>query len=150
MKLSNSQIKSSNITTNSEMPTELEDLYIYDSKDKVRTMMVTLLDLEIEKQKAVFKETDRDIDDSFVTVFVTDNPDFSELRKQSKIFEYLPSLTQQSLHSESMPWKHYLRERWILLMTKWRPEKIIGYGLNIDKFIDAAPDGATISGDIPD
>ena len=72
-------------------------------------------------------------------VYLTDNSDFTVFRRHGVIFEYLPPLVDERLHATDMPWQGYLRERWGLLLAKWRPRRVLAYGTNIDSFLAAAP-----------
>lgn len=72
-------------------------------------------------------------------VYLTDSSDFTVFRRHGVIFEYLPPLLEQRVHAAAMPWQGYLRERWGLLLAKWRPRRVLAYGTNIDSFLAAAP-----------
>lgn len=73
-------------------------------------------------------------------VFVTDCADFSVFVQRNAAFEYLPSSLEQGLHKSTMPWRVYLKDRWELLLAKWRPISVLAYGQNIDLFIGNAPE----------
>ena len=69
-------------------------------------------------------------------------------RRHGVFFEYLPPLSEQRLHAADMPWQAYLRERWGLLLAKWRPRQVLAYGMNIESFLAAAPAAVRTTSDI--
>lgn len=120
-------------------PDEENELHIYRSQGRKRIVMVTLFtvareghDEIVAKVGATFPRVDR-------IVYVTDIPQFLHFRAAGAAFEYFPSLQQQTVHVNALDWPSYLRIRWDLLLAKWQPEHVLAYGLNIDRFLAAAP-----------
>ncbi|MBH0239406.1 hypothetical protein [Methylobrevis albus] len=70
-------------------------------------------------------------------VYLTDDPDFSELRRRGATFEYLPALSEITTRGAGLPWARYLAERRTILVAKWRPVQEISYGLSFDDLIAA-------------
>jgi hypothetical protein len=116
------------------------EIYVYKSKEEISTIVVTTLGVDpnfLDEIVTTTKEKLPGKNDRLV--YVTDNSDFTIFRRHGVIFEYLPPLMEQKLHAADMPWQAYLRERWGLLLAKWRPRRVMAYGTNIDSFIAAAP-----------
>lgn len=121
-----------------------QDLYIYESKQGLTTILVTTLGLHADLLDEIIVTTKAKLparNDRLV--YLTDNSDFAIFRRHGVIFEYIPPLVEQRLHAADMPWQAYLQERWGLLLAKWRPRRILAYGTNIDSFLAAAPKPAT-------
>ena len=120
-------------------PDEDNELHIYRSQGRKRIVMVTLFtvpreghDEIVAKVGATFARVDR-------IVYVTDIPEFLHFRAAGAAFEYFPSLERQAAHVNALDWPGYLRIRWDLLLAKWQPEHVLAYGLNMDRFLTAAP-----------
>jgi hypothetical protein len=117
-----------------------DGIYVYKSQPTISTIIITTLGVEarhlediiVTTKKKLPRENDR-------LVYITDNSDFTAFRRHGVIFEYLPPLKEQQLHAADMPWRAYLRERWGLLVAKWRPRQVLAYGTDIDSFLAAAP-----------
>ena len=120
------------------------DIYVYKSKEEISTIIVTTLGVDPNFLEEIVTTTKQKLPGkNDRLVYVTDNSDFTIFRRHGVIFEYLPPLMEQRLHAADMPWQAYLRERWGLLLAKWRPRRILAYGTNIDGFLAAAPVPAT-------
>ena len=120
------------------------DIYVYKSKEEISTIIVTTLGVDPNFLEEIVTTTKKKLPGrNDRLVYVTDNSDFTIFRRHGVIFEYLPPLMEQRLHAADMPWQAYLRERWGLLLAKWRPRRILAYGTNIDAFLAAAPVPAT-------
>jgi len=115
-------------------------MYVYKSKEQISTIIITTLGVDPLHLDEIITKTKQKLpgkDDRMV--YVTDDPDFTAFRRHGVIFEYLPPLKEQQLHAADMPWRTYLRERWALLLAKWRPRQVLAYGTDIDSFLAAAP-----------
>ena len=115
-------------------------MYVYKSKEQISTIIITTLGVDPLHLDEIITKTKQNLpgkDDRMV--YVTDNSDFTAFRRHGVIFEYLPPLKEQQLHAADMPWRTYLRERWALLLAKWRPRQVLAYGTDIDSFLAAAP-----------
>jgi len=116
------------------------NIYIYKSKEDISTILVTTLGVNPDFLEEIIVTTQRKLPGkSDRLIYLTDNSDFTIFRRHGVIFEYLPPLMEQRLHATDMPWQAYLRERWGLLLAKWRPRRVLAYGTNIDSFLAAAP-----------
>lgn len=103
-----------------------------------RVVLVTLIGIRPDQQPEIITVISRKFARFDKIVYITDHPDFSHFRRSAAIFEYLPSLAQQERHDAVMDWGGYLAARWDLAQTKWRPETILSYGMNMDSLIAAA------------
>ena len=111
-------------------------LYLYtEETQKQRVVFVTLLDVGREGIVEIIERTSQKFQNAYRIVYVTDSVDFLVFRERQAVFEYIPSLSEQKAHADTLDWPSYLRARWELLLTKWRPEQILAYGLNVDRFI---------------
>lgn len=116
------------------------DIHIYRSKEKNSTIMITTLGVAHPLLDEIVVTTKRKLSGKADRlIYLTDNSDFTIFRRHGVSFEYLPPLAQQQLHATDMPWQVYLRERWGLLLAKWRPLHVLAYGTSIDNFLGAAP-----------
>ncbi|MCO5066531.1 MAG: hypothetical protein M9924_19295 [Rhizobiaceae bacterium] len=120
-------------------PVAEKEPFIYKSGGPVHIVMIVVIDVDpsligdiMATAEAKFGKTDK-------LVYVTDNSDFTKFRESRAAFEYLPPLVHQRLHAADMPWQAYLRERWGLLLAKWKPRLVLSYGMNIEAFLNAAP-----------
>lgn len=116
------------------------NIYIYKSKTEISTILITTFGVKSDFVEEIIVTTKRKLarkNDRLI--YLTDNSDFTMFRRHGVIFEYLPPLIEQRLHATDMPWQAYLRERWSLLLAKWRPRCVLAYGTTIDSFLAAAP-----------
>lgn len=63
-----------------------------------------------------------------IPVYLVDRPDFSPLRAEQRLFEYLPSLWEGARRAPDLEWAFYLRRRYLLLQAKWQPIGRIDFG----------------------
>ena len=125
------------------------DIYIYRSKKEISTILITTLGLSADSLEEVIVTTKRRLlGKRDRLVYLTDISDFTMFRRHGVFFEYLPPLSEQRLHAADMPWQAYLRERWGLLLAKWRPRQVLAYGMNIESFLAAAPAAVRTTSDI--
>lgn len=111
-------------------------LYLYkDDTQKRRVIFITLLDVGSEGIVEIIERTSQKFQNAYRIVYVTDSVDFLVFRERHATFEYIPSLSEQKAHAGTLDWPGYLKARWELLLTKWQPEQILAYGLNVDRFI---------------
>lgn len=112
------------------------NLYLYkDDTQKRRVIFITLLDVGSEGIVEIIERTSQKFQNTYRIVYVTDSVDFLVFRERHATFEYIPSLSEQKAHAGTLDWPGYLKARWELLLTKWQPEQILAYGLNVDRFI---------------
>ncbi|MBA3448999.1 MAG: hypothetical protein H0T56_15600 [Pseudaminobacter sp.] len=116
-----------------------DNLYIYESKKHLSVILVTVLCVDPELLDEIVRTTKAKLPaDNDRLVYLTDSPDFETFRRHGVFFEYMPSMAEQRLHPDAIPWQAHLRERWALLLAKWRPRQILSYGTGIDGFLAAA------------
>lgn len=118
-----------------------DEPYIYRSKGLVDTVLIVVIGVDAKLVPEIIETTKKKFSKSDKLVFLTDDSDFGAFRAQAVAFEYMPPLIEQRVHIADMPWQSYLRERWGLLLAKWKPRLILSYGTNIDAFLAAAPKG---------
>ena len=63
-----------------------------------------------------------------IPVYLVDEAEFSPLRAEQRLFEYLPSLAKGARHAPDLDWPFYLRRRYLLLQAKWQPIGRIDFG----------------------
>lgn len=119
------------------------DLNIHRSAGPKRIVVVTLFDVARDKHDEIVAKVGETFAGYDKIVYVTDLPEFLHLRDAGAAFEYLPSLHQQKMHRDALNWQDYLRARWELILAKWQPEHVLAYGINIDRFLAAAPSEPT-------
>lgn len=114
------------------------ELCVHDGKKPV--VIVSMLAVEQDMVEEIIDVILKKLSKRHRIVFVTDCADFSSFMKKGVAFEYLPSHLVQKLHTDTLPWRTYLQERWDLLLAKWKPSHILSYGQNAGRFIQNAPD----------
>ncbi|MGI9485966.1 MAG: hypothetical protein ACR2RF_08825 [Geminicoccaceae bacterium] len=63
-----------------------------------------------------------------IPIYLVDEAEFSPLRAEQRLFEYLPTLWRGTRQSPDLDWPFYLRRRYLLLQTKWQPVGRIDFG----------------------
>ncbi len=63
-----------------------------------------------------------------IPIYLVDEPAFSPLRAERRLFEYLPSHWRAARRSLDLDWPFYLRRRYLLLQAKWQPIGRIDFG----------------------
>ncbi len=63
-----------------------------------------------------------------IPIYLVDEAEFSPLRAEQRLFEYLPSLWQGTRQAPDLDWAFYLRRRYLLRQTKWQPVGRIDFG----------------------
>ncbi|MFD1987419.1 hypothetical protein ACFSOZ_33910 [Mesorhizobium newzealandense] len=116
-----------------------DEPYIYRSRGLLDTVLVVVIGVEAKLVPEIIETIKKKFPKADKLVFLTDDSDFTAFREQAVAFEYMPPLVEQRVHAADMPWQSYLRERWGLLLAKWKPRLILSYGMNIDAFLAAAP-----------
>jgi len=117
---------------------EDHEAFIYRSLGPISTVLIVVIEVDSTLLREIITIIKRRFEKANKIVFVTDNDDFAIFREHNVFFEYLPPIAAQHRYTD-MPWQSYLRERWNLLLAKWRPKVILSYGRNIDAFLNAAP-----------
>lgn len=124
-----------------DKPLTDDEPYIYRSKGFINTVLIVVIGVDAKLVPEIIDVTKKKFAKTDKLVFLTDDCDFTAFREQAVAFEYMPPLIEQRVHVADMPWQSYLRERWGLLLAKWKPRLILSYGTNIDAFLAAAPNG---------
>lgn len=63
-----------------------------------------------------------------IPVYLVDEPEFSPLRAEQRLFEYLPAHWRSARRAPDLDWPFYLRRRYLLLQAKWQPVGRIDFG----------------------
>nr|WP_298096023.1 hypothetical protein [uncultured Shinella sp.] len=121
-------------------------VYIYASQPDISVVMITVLGVDPAHIDEIITVTKAKFSGTHRLVYITDDLDFMRFRHQGVMFEYLPPIHEQRMHLESMNWESYLRGRWKLLLTKWRPAHVLAYGQNAENYLASAPNGRTGGG----
>ncbi len=67
-------------------------------------------------------------------VFVHTKLDFRPFIEAHAIFERLPSLDEIARFADLLDWPTYLADRQALLFAKWRPDRVIRYGPDLEEY----------------
>ncbi len=67
-------------------------------------------------------------------VFVHTMLDFRPFMEAHAIFERLPSLDEIAQFRTLLDWPAYLADRQALLFAKWKPDRVIRYGIDLDEY----------------
>jgi hypothetical protein len=124
------------------------DMCVYEASAGKTVALVTLLELAPDASEAAVVDARRRFPIYRDLVFVTDNPDFSALRRTEVMFEYIPSLKVQQMTGADLDWKLFLEQKYDLLLAKWRPLKIIAYGVSFEDLIAKAGTSAPQAGGV--
>ena len=101
-------------------------------------MFVTLFGIAPEKQAEILQIILAKFNARFRIVFCVTTDDFSAFLRHEMAFESFPSVDQQHAHSDLMDWPSYLAGKWALVVGKWKPAKILAYGMNFDRYLEAS------------
>ncbi len=63
-----------------------------------------------------------------IPIYLVDEAEFSPLRAEQRLFEYLPTHCQGASLAPDLDWPFYLRRRYLLLQAKWQPIGRIDFG----------------------
>ncbi len=100
--------------------------------------LVTLLGLDAEERTAALAAATATLGRSHRIICVTDAGSFGELRRAGALVEQVPARDEQLRHAPELPWSDYLRDRYDLLIAKWRPAVVLAYGDSFERAIERA------------
>lgn len=100
--------------------------------------LVTLLGLDAGEGMAALAAATATLGRSHRIVCVTDAGSFGALRRAGALVEQVPARDEQLRHAPELPWSDYLRDRYDLLIAKWRPAVVLAYGDSFERAIERA------------
>lgn len=101
-------------------------------------LFVTVFGLAADAYAEILQVVQAKFDRRFRIVFCLAGDDFSIFVQRGVVCEAFPSLEDQGKHSDLLDWSAYLAAKWALIIDKWKPAKILSYGMNFDSYIDAS------------
>lgn len=101
-------------------------------------LLIALLDVPEAEHGKILDHLLGQFAASHKLVFLLSTDVFTPFLRHQLAIETFPSHHQQFVHRALMDWPSYLAEKWQLLLLKWRPETILSYGTNPDRFIEQA------------
>jgi hypothetical protein len=108
---------------------------LFEPDPKRRTALVVHLDATHESMLALMSDTELLRSVFHRVVYLTDHADFSILRENGCIFEYVPSRAQQLKFAPEAPWAEFLADRYDLLVAKWTPAATITFGPSVEVLV---------------
>lgn len=96
-----------------------------------RAVLVVLFGLPPSDQEAVIARVLASAasgEPPVVPVFLTDDSDFTVLRRHRALFEYLPFPPADRPGAGPRDWPLYLARRFALLCAKWQPVQVVAFG----------------------
>ncbi len=111
---------------------------IYAPEAGVRVALVTLLGLDQSDRNAALAAATGTLGRTHRIVCVTDASLFDDLRRSGVLVEHVPARDEQLRHAPELQWSDHLRDRYDLLIAKWRPEVVLAYGDSFDRVISLA------------
>lgn len=100
-------------------------------------MFITLFGIPPENHPEIVGVIFRKFNTRFRLVFCLTTSDFSPFLRHDIAFETFASLEEQKTFADLMDWPSYLAAKWALVLAKWKPAKILAYGMNFDRYLDA-------------
>jgi len=76
------------------------------------------------------------------TIYVVTDADIGPLRGHGAVIEHLPAVEIVRQYPQSGSWSAYLRQRWLIIHTKWAPSVVLTEGQSFEQYLDAC--GANI------
>lgn len=101
-------------------------------------LLVSMLEVGPEEHPEILDKVMATFGASHKLVFLISTDAFGPFLARQSAIEYFMPIDQQILHRDLMDWPDYLAEKWALLLLKWRPASVIAYGMNVDRFLNAA------------
>jgi hypothetical protein len=101
-------------------------------------LLVTLFGISAEAQPEILQVILGKFDRRFRIVFCITTEDFSAFLRQGVVCETFPSVENQRQHQDLLDWPSYLAGKWALVIEKWKPAKILAYGMNFNRYMDAS------------
>lgn len=101
-------------------------------------LLVSMLEVQPDEHPEILDKVAATFGASHKLVFLISTDSFGPFLARQAAIEYFMPIDQQVLHRDLMDWPDYLAEKWALLLLKWRPASVVAYGLNVDRFLNAA------------
>jgi aspartokinase-like uncharacterized kinase len=122
------------------MPADLleDSLAIYAPESGTRVALVTVLGLDKDDRNAALAAAMATLARTHRVVCVTDAGQFGDLRRNGALLEHVPARDVQLRCAPELEWSGHLRDRYDLLIAKWRPEVVLAYGDSFERLIDMA------------
>ncbi|MDR7126634.1 hypothetical protein J2X53_003479 [Pseudorhodobacter sp. 4114] len=112
-----------------------DDLSIIAPTDK--TLLVLMLEIEPENLRPAVEKLIARFP-KFRVVFLHTMIDFRPFMDAHAVFERLPALNEIGQFPDLLDWPAFLADRQALLFAKWRPERIIRYGIDLEEYSASA------------
>lgn len=92
-------------------------------------MFISLFGMSVDAMAERAELVDEELaQKGLIPVYLVDEAEFSPLRAEQRLFEYLPSHGKGSRQAPDLDWPFYLRRRYLLLQAKWQPIGRIDFG----------------------
>lgn len=117
--------------TAAEAPTAAEDVSILGPDE--RSLLVLMLEIETDNVLPAV-QTLIDRFPRFRVVFLHTMMDFRPFLDAHAVFERLPALNDIAQFPDLLNWPAFLADRQALLLAKWRPERVIRYGIDLEEY----------------
>lgn len=101
-------------------------------------MFVTVFGIAPEKHTEILQVILTKFAARFRIVFCITTDDFSLFLRHEIAFETFPAVEEQRAHADLVDWPSYLNGKWALVIGKWKPAKILAYGMNFGRYIEAS------------
>lgn len=122
-----------------------DDLSILAPTDK--TLLVLMLEIETGNLRPAVEKLITSFP-KFRVVFLHTMMDFRPFMDAHAVFERLPALDEIAQFPDLLDWPAFLADRQALLFAKWRPERIIRYGIDLEEYSSRAASLCTGSRDV--
>jgi hypothetical protein len=109
-------------------------------------LLVTLFGISSEAQSEILQVISGKFARRFRIVFCITTDDFSAFLRHGIVCETFPSVENQRHYHDLLDWPSYLNGKWALVIEKWKPTKILAYGMNFERYIDASKAAAQTGG----
>lgn len=107
----------------------------WDDEDSRTVVLVTLLQCELAAVRKSLNFHQKRA--SYKAVYVVTEPNISDIRIAGCVPEYFPSIDTVHNFPTTGDWFSYLRERWNIVNSKWRPSWIVVEGISIDQYLES-------------
>jgi hypothetical protein len=101
-------------------------------------LLVTLFSVPADGHAEIVQVICGKFSKHFRIVFCITEDDFSPFLRKNLLFETFPSIDEQRARPDLIDWPSYLNGKWALVVGKWKPEKILAYGMNFNRYLDAS------------
>ncbi|WP_181705484.1 hypothetical protein [Chthonobacter rhizosphaerae] len=101
-------------------------------------LLVTLLEVDPAEHVEIVEKVFDTFNASHKLVFLVSTDVFGPFLARQAALEYFAPVEDQVRFRHLMDWPDYLAEKWTLLLLKWKPVSVVAYGMNVDRFLEAA------------